>query len=528
MTISGRLFIGDTRIGGAKTFHAVSPVTGEPLEPAFVAADRTAVDQACALAWGAFDQFRETSVEARAVFLEAIAEQILALGDELLERAMAESGLPLARLTGERGRTVGQLRLFADELRSGGWMGIRVDPPLPERKPLPRSDLRQRKVPLGPVAVFGASNFPLAFSVAGGDTASALAAGCPVVVKGHPAHPGTSDLVAQAIVKAVEACGLPPGVFSLLNGISNELGGALVAHPLIKAVGFTGSRGGGLALMKIASERAEPIPVYAEMSSINPVVLLPGALAERADKLAKEFVGSLSLGVGQFCTNPGLVVALDSPDLERFIASAAMALEGIAPAGMLTPGIHGAYEKGVQRLLDHPAVQTTARGAEPTGKHCGRGALFSVSALEVFKNPDVTHEVFGPSSVVVRCGDETQLLEVLEHLEGQLTATLHLTMRDEALAARLVPVLERKAGRLLANGWPTGVEVSHAMVHGGPFPATSDGRSTSVGTLAIDRFLRPVCYQDFPDALLPASLRNEALVQRPRRLDGKHLLADKS
>jgi len=528
MTISGRLFIGDTRIGGAKTFHAVSPVTGEPLEPAFVAADRTAVDQACALAWGAFDQFRETSVEARAVFLEAIAEQILALGDELLERAMAESGLPLARLTGERGRTVGQLRLFADELRSGGWMGIRVDPPLPERKPLPRSDLRQRKVPLGPVAVFGASNFPLAFSVAGGDTASALAAGCPVVVKGHPAHPGTSDLVAQAIVKAVEACGLPPGVFSLLNGISSELGGALVAHPLIKAVGFTGSRGGGLALMKIASERAEPIPVYAEMSSINPVVLLPGALAERADKLAKEFVGSLSLGVGQFCTNPGLVVALDSPDLERFIASAAMALEGIAPAVMLTPGIHGAYEKGVQRLLDHPAVQTTARGAEPTGKHCGRGALFSVSALEVFKNPDVTHEVFGPSSVVVRCGDETQLLEVLEHLEGQLTATLHLTMRDEALAARLVPVLERKAGRLLANGWPTGVEVSHAMVHGGPFPATSDGRSTSVGTLAIDRFLRPVCYQDFPDALLPASLRNEALVQRPRRLDGKHLLADKS
>ena len=484
------------------------------------------MDQACALAWGAFDEFRETSVETRAAFLEVIAEQILALGDELLERAMAESGLPLARLTGERGRTVGQLRLFADELRSGGWLGIRVDPPLPERKPLPRSDLRQRKVPLGPVAVFGASNFPLAFSVAGGDTASALAAGCPVVVKGHPAHPGTGDLVAQAIVKAVEACDLPPGVFSLLNGNSNELGGALVAHPLIKAVGFTGSRGGGLALMKIAGERADPIPVYAEMSSINPVVLLPGALAERADKLAKEFVGSLSLGVGQFCTNPGLVIALDGPDLERFVASAALALEGVAPAVMLTPGIHGAYEKGVQRLLDHPTVQTTARGAEATGKHCGRGALFAVSALDVFKNPDVTHEVFGPSSVVVRCGDETQLLEVLEHLEGQLTATLHLTPQDEALAARLVPVLERKAGRLLANGWPTGVEVSHAMVHGGPFPATSDGRSTSVGTLAIDRFLRPVCYQDFPDALLPPSLRGDALAVRPRRLDGRYTLAD--
>lgn len=528
MTISGKLFIGNARIDGAKTFHAVSPITGEPLEPAFAAADRAAVDQACALAWGAFDQFRGTSVDSRAVFLEAIAEQILALGDELLERAMAESGLPLPRLTGERGRTVGQLRLFADELRCGGWMGIRVDPPLPERKPMPRSDLRQRKIPLGPVAVFGASNFPLAFSVAGGDTASALAAGCPVVVKGHPAHPGTSDLVAQGIVKAVEACGLPSGVFSLLNGNSNDLGGALVAHPFIKAVGFTGSRGGGLALMKIAGERAEPIPVYAEMSSINPVILLPDALADRADKLAKEFVGSLSLGAGQFCTNPGLVIALDSPGLERFIATAGGALEGLEPAVMLTPGIHGAYEQGVQRLLRHPAVQTTARGAESTGKYRARGALFSVSALDVFKNPDVTHEVFGPSSVVVRCGDETELLGVLEHLEGQLTATLHFTAHDETLAARLVPVLERKVGRLLANGWPTGVEVSHAMVHGGPFPATSDGRSTSVGTLAIERFLRPVCYQDFPDSLLPASLRSDVLAQRPRRLDGKHLPAEKS
>ena len=470
MTISGKSFIGNARIGGARTFHAVSPVTGEPLEPAFFVAGKEAVDQACALAWDAFDQFRETTVEARAAFLEAIAEQILELGDELLERATTESGLPLPRLTGERGRTVGQLRLFAAELRSGGWLGIRVDPALPERQPLPRSDLRQRKVPLGPVAVFGASNFPLAFSVAGGDTASALAAGCPVIVKGHPAHPGTSDLIAQAITKAVEICKLPSGVFSLLNSNGNELGAALVAHPLVKAVGFTGSRAGGLALMKIAGERAEPIPVYAEMSSVNPVVLLPGALAERADKLAKDFVGSLSLGVGQFCTNPGLIIALDSPDLERFIASAATALEGVAPAVMLTPGIHGAYEKGVKKLVDHPNVTTTARGAESTGKHCGRGALFTVSALDVFKNPDIMNEVFGPSSVVVRCGDESQLLQVLEHLEGQLTATLHLTVQDEALAARLLPVLERKAGRLLANGWPTGVEVSHAMVHGGPFP----------------------------------------------------------
>jgi alpha-ketoglutaric semialdehyde dehydrogenase len=404
MTLSGKLFIGNARVAGPGIFPAVSPVTGEPLEPPFYVAGHEAVDEACALAWAAFDQFRESDVEVRASFLEAIAERILALGDELLDRAMAESGLPLARLTGERGRTVGQLRLFADELRSGGWMGIRVDPALAERKPLPRSDLRQRKVALGPVAVFGASNFPLAFSVAGGDTASAFAAGCPVIVKGHPAHPGTGELVAQAIAAAVEACQLPPGVFSLLNGNSNELGAALVAHPLIKAVGFTGSRAGGLALMKIAGQRAEPIPVYAEMSSINPVLLLPGALAARADQLGKDFVGSLSLGVGQFCTNPGLVIALEGPDLERFIASASAALQGVAPAAMLTPGIHGAYEKGVQRLLGHPKVQVLGRGAESTGKHCGRGALFSVSALDVFKSPEVTHEVFGPSSVVVRCG----------------------------------------------------------------------------------------------------------------------------
>ena len=528
MNISGKLFVGQARLGGGRGFYAVDPVTGESLEPEFTDADPAAVEQACTLAWDAFDRLRETPAETRAAFLEAIAENILSLGDELLARAMAESGLPLVRLTGERGRTVGQLRSFADELRSGGWMGLRIDTALPERKPLPRSDLRQRKVPLGPVVVFGASNFPLAFSVAGGDTASAFAAGCPVIVKGHPAHPGTSDLVAQAIVAAVEACQLPPGVFSLLNGNTNELGAALVAHPLVKAVGFTGSRAGGLALMKIASGRAEPIPVYAEMSSINPVVLLPDALTERADALGKAFVGSLSLGVGQFCTNPGLIIALDSPGLERFTASAATALEGIVPAVMLTPGVHGAYEKGVQKLLDHPQVQTTARGAESAGKHCGRSALFTVTALDVFENPDIMNEVFGPSSVLVRCSGEAQLLQVLEHLEGQLTATLHLAPRDEALAARLLPVLERKAGRLLVNGWPTGVEVSHAMVHGGPFPATSDGRSTSVGTLAIDRFLRPVCYQDFPDSLLPAALRNDALTQRPRRLDGRYFLADES
>ena len=522
MSVSGKLFMGGAQVATAATFQAVNATTGQSMPPSFSSAGDAEVERACALAWSAFHPFRELDPDARARFLETIADQILALGDELLERGHAETGLPIARLTGERGRTMGQLRLFADELRKGGWLGLRVDPALPDRKPLPRSDLRQRKVPLGPVVVFGASNFPLAFSVAGGDTAAALAAGCPVIVKGHSAHPGTSDLVAQAIVAAVKACGLPPGVFSLLNGNSRALGAALVAHPRVKAVGFTGSRAGGLALMKIASERPEPIPVYAEMSSINPVFLLPAALAGRAEKLGQDFVSSLTLGVGQFCTNPGLALAIESADLERFIAAAGAALGQVAPGVMLTAGIHAAYEKGVRDLLDHDKVTLLARGAESQGKNCGRGALFSVRARDLLQHADVMNEVFGASSVIVRCANEAEMLEVAEHLEGQLTATLHLSERDEALATRLLPIVERKAGRLIANGWPTGVEVAHAMVHGGPFPATSDGRSTSVGTLAIERFLRPVCYQDFPDALLPRALRRDAVQSLPHRFDGAY------
>ena len=520
MPVSGKLFIGAEQVATAATFQAVNATTGESMQPSFSAAGNSEVERACALAWSAFEPFRALEPDARARFLETIADRIQALGEELLERGHAETGLPIARLTAERGRTIGQLRLFADELRNGGWLGLRVDQAMPDRKPLPRSDLRQRKVPLGPVVVFGASNFPLAFSVAGGDTAAALAAGCPVIVKGHSAHPGTSDLVAQAVTAAVKACDLPGGVFSLLSGNSRALGAALVAHPRVKAVGFTGSRAGGLALMKIASERPEPIPVYAEMSSINPVFLLPAALAERAEQLGQDFVGSLTLGVGQFCTNPGLAIALESADLERFIARAGAALGQVAPGVMLTSGIHAAYERGVQHLLDHDRVTLLARGAESQGKYCGRAALFSVSARDLLRHADVTNEVFGASSVIVRCATEAEMLEVAEHLEGQLTATLHLTAQDHALAARLLPILERKAGRLIANGWPTGVEVAHAMVHGGPFPATSDGRSTSVGTLAIERFLRPVCYQDFPDALLPPPLRREVVESLPHRLDG--------
>lgn len=521
MPVSGELFIGRARVRAAATFRAAEAATGRAMEPPMSAAGAAEVERACALAWAAFQPYRQLDFKARARFLERVADQIMALGDELLERGHAESGLPIARLTGERARTVGQLRLFADEVRKRGWLGIRVDTAQPDRKPLPRPDLRQRKVPLGPVVVFGASNFPLAFSVAGG-TAAALAAGCPVIVKGHSAHPGTSELVAQAIVAAVNACELPDGVFSLLNGNSRTLGASLVAHPHVKAVGFTGSRAGGTALMKIASERPEPIPVYAEMSSINPVLLLPNALSARAEALGQAFVASVTLGAGQFCTNPGLAIGIESPGLDRFASAAAGALEKIAPQVMLTSGIRGAYEKGVDRLAHHERVRLLASGSEPTVEHCGRAALFTTQAADLLRHAELSEEVFGASSLIVRCADERQLFEVVEKLEGQLTATLHLEPQDAALAARLVPALERKAGRLIANAWPTGVEVAHAMVHGGPFPATSDGCSTSVGTLAIERFLRPVCYQDFPDALLPQELRDANLGTSPHRMDGEY------
>jgi 2,5-dioxopentanoate dehydrogenase len=447
MPVSGELFIGRARVRTAETFRAAEAATGRALEPAMSAAGAAETERACQLAWAAFHSYRQLDFDARARFLERIADQIEALGDELLERGHAESGLPIARLTGERARTVGQLRLFAAEVRKRGWLGIRVDTAQPDRKPLPRPDLRQRKIPLGPVVVFGASNFPLAFSVAGGDTAAALAAGCPVIVKGHSAHPGTSDLVAQAITAAAQACEMPDGVFSLLNGNSRALGASLVAHPHVKAVGFTGSRTGGLALMKIASERPEPIPVYAEMSSINPVLLLPNALSARAEAMAQAFVASVTLGAGQFCTNPGLAIGIEGAGLDRFATAAASALEKAAAQVMLTSGIRGAYEKGVDKLARHERVRLLARGAEPTVEHCGRAALFTTQATDFLRHAELSEEVFGASSTIVRCADERQLFEVVEKLEGQLTATLQLEPQDAALAARLVPVLERKAGR---------------------------------------------------------------------------------
>ncbi|AWD21433.1 aldehyde dehydrogenase (NADP(+)) [Fuscovulum blasticum] len=481
---------------------ASSPAFGD--SHSFSAGDAGLVDRACAAAEAAFWAYGWTGRDERAAFLEAIADEIEARGAALTEIAMQESGLPEARLQGERGRTTGQLRLFAAHIRKGDYLDRRHDPALPDRAPLPRPDLRMMQRPVGPVAVFGASNFPLAFSVAGGDTASALAAGCPVVVKGHPAHPGTSEVVAEAVLAAITRCDMPAGVFSMIHGNTNETGTALVTHPLIRAVGFTGSYHGGKALFDLCAARPEPIPFFGELGSINPTFLLPAALAVRGAALAQGWVGSLTLGAGQFCTNPGLLILTEGPDAEAFVTAAQAAAEAVAEQTMLTDGIAAAYARGAKVMAGEGAGVLVAGG---TAGRKARAALLRVTAAEFLAKPALAHEVFGPVGLIVTARDGDEMLALARALEGQLTATLHLDGDDTALAARLAPVLERKAGRLLANGWPTGVEVADAMVHGGPFPASTNFGATSVGTLAIRRFLRPVCYQNLPDALLPKDLR---------------------
>ncbi|AXF23318.1 aldehyde dehydrogenase (NADP(+)) [Burkholderia pyrrocinia] len=523
MQISGASLIGQRSAAGAAGFRAIDPTTGAALDPVFARASARDVDDACALAAHAFDAYRHAPLHARAAFLDTIAERLLALGDVLVERCVAESGLPRARIEGERARTVAQLRMFAQVVRDGAFLGVRIDPAQPARQPLPRADLRLQHVALGPVAVFGASNFPLAFSVAGGDTASALAAGCPVIVKAHPAHPGTSALVGRAIQEAVHACGMPDGTFSLLFDDGHDVGAALVRDPRIQAAGFTGSRSGGVALMALAAARPQPIPVYAEMSSVNPVLLFPHALDARAEAIGRAFAASLTLGVGQFCTNPGLILGVDGPALRRFEAAAAAALADLPAAAMLTPGIHHAYDAALARLGGQGGVERLARGAAPGDeiRHAGRAALFATHADTFARQAELHDEVFGPAALVVRCPDLDAMHALVERLDGQLTTALHVDDGDHGAARAFMPLLERRAGRILVNGFGTGVEVAHAMVHGGPYPATSDGRSTSVGSLAIGRFLRPVCYQDLPDALLPDALRDANPLNVPRSIDGQ-------
>lgn len=460
------------------------------------------LETAAAQASAAFDSYRSTVPAVRAAFLDAIAAGIEAIGEELTAAVTEETNLPAARAASERDRTCGQLRMFARMLEDDASQGVRIAPGDPDRTPLPRPDLRVRRIPIGPVAVFGASNFPLAFSVAGGDTAAALAAGAPVIVKAHEAHPRTSALVAAVIHEAAAKHGLPAGVFAILYGDGPGLGQALAAHPAVKAVAFTGSRRAGLAISATAAARPVPIPVFAEMSSVNPVFLLPEGLAARPGELARGLVGSMCLGAGQFCTNPGLVFVREGAGLDAFLAEAAQAVAETALHPMLTPGIHDAYVAGTARLEATEGVTTVARGeGDPSP------VLFRTDAATFLADSSLQEEVFGAASLIVTTADEAETLELVDRLEGQLTATIHAASADEAEVRRLLPRLELLAGRILFGGWPTGVEVGPATVHGGPYPATTDARATSVGTLAIDRFLRPVAYQDFPNGLLPEELR---------------------
>ncbi|MFE3709833.1 aldehyde dehydrogenase (NADP(+)) [Streptomyces scopuliridis] len=519
---TGAMVIGaEPVIGTGEEIRSVDPRTGAALDPGYRTASAEHVDRACALAKQAFPAFRTTSAEWRATFLDRIADLLDERRDLLVERAHTETALPRPRLTGEVGRTSGQLRLFAAELRAGTWQGARIDPARLDREPLPRADIRQRRIALGPVAVFGAGNFPLAFSTAGGDTASALAAGCPVVVKAHQAHLGTAELVARTIAEAAADTGMPDGVFSQLVGSGAVVGARLVKDPRIRAVGFTGSREGGLAIAAMAAARPVPIPVYAEMSSINPVLLLPAVLESRGAELGAAFAGSLTLGAGQFCTNPGLVLAIEGPGLDAFTTAAADAVAANAGATMLTTGIADHYASAGDALAAREGVEEFARGGRPDSAACSRARLLTVDGARFAADPELQAEVFGATSLIVRCADASELTAAVDALEGQLTATVHADAADHPLAAKLLPLLEERAGRVLFDGWPTGVEVGHAMVHGGPFPATTDPRSTSVGTLAIERFLRPVAYQDAPTALLPAELRDENPLGVWRRVDGE-------
>lgn len=522
MVLTGANFIGFRgSAAGDKTFQAFSTVRNDYLPEKFVIATENEFQSAIALASQAFTEYSVLSYFQRAGFLEAIAKEIMALGDSLIERCALESGLPVARITGERKRTCDQLQLFALLLREGWWMDARIDKAQPERQPLRKPDVRRMFIPLGPVAVFGASNFPLAFSTAGGDTVSALAAGCPVVVKAHSSHPGTNALVASAIVKAAQQTGMPEGVFSSLY-LSHEFGVRLVRHPGIKAVGFTGSRSVGMTLFNAAVSRPDPIPVYAEMSSVNPVILLEGAMLAKREETAKGLAAAVTMGAGQFCTNPGLVIVRESEASKMFLDEFARQIEDSLPATMLNRAIYQAYRTGVKDLRGANGIALLATACEGKEEYYqAQPAAHAVNGADFISNKELSAEIFGPSTLVVICKDEKEMREVLHSLEGQLTATIHAAAEDETEARSVAGIVIQKAGRIIYGGYPTGVEVCHSMQHGGPFPSTTDSRCTSVGTAAIHRFLRPVAFQDFPDHLLPEALRRTNPLHISRLVDGE-------
>src|SRR5262245_19290581 len=503
-------------------YSGFAPAFGKALTPDFEEAGGLHINQALEAAEVAFHKYRKCSAGERAIFIEQIAEEILALGDPLIERAHLETALAKERLTGERTRTVNQLRIFADPLREGSWVEARIHRPVRDRQPLPKPDIRRMLIPIGPVAIFGASNFPLAFSVAGGDTASALAAGCPIIVKAHPAHPGTSELTGRAILKAIDTTGMPEGLFSLLHGNSHQVGLGLVKHPLTRAVGFTGSLRGGRALFDAAAQRPDPIPVYAEMGSINPVFILPGALQSRATTIAEGLKQSVTLGAGQFCTNPGLAVVLRGESSNNFVNALGERIAAEPPASMLYPGVLQAYERGINKISEISGIDKVQSSHEPdTRKTEARAAMFVTGVLTFLQHHELSEEVFGPSTDIITCDTREEMETVARNLHGHLTATIHGNEEDLDQNQSLISILENKVGRLIFNGFPTGVEVCASSRDGGPYPATTDLRSTSVGTAAIQRFARPICYQNFPQPALPIELQNKNLRKIWRLVDNQ-------
>ncbi|WP_418637716.1 aldehyde dehydrogenase (NADP(+)) [Winogradskyella sp.] len=508
--ITGKNYIGNQlSASGNKTYTTFNPQTNQENNVVFTEATSEEIDQAVLLATEAFTSYKSISNEQKAAFLNAIADEILALGDRLIETYCSESGLPQGRAMGERGRTMGQLRSFAELVLEGSWVEASIDTAQPDRVPMPKPDLRKMNIPLGPVVVFGASNFPLAYSTAGGDTAAALAAGCPVLVKSHPMHAGTGELVASAIIKAAKDTGMPNGVFSNLNSSGIKVGQQLVAHPKVKAVGFTGSIRGGRALYDLAAKRPEPIPVFAEMGSVNPVVLLPKALENRAAAIAKTYAQSITLGTGQFCTNPGLILGIKGVALTKFINVLATEIVAVDPGCMLHPNILGAYEANKEKAISQEGLTLAAHYQNDVANNYAKQAIATVTGTTFLANPQLHQEVFGPYSIVVQCDDAGQLEQLILQLEGQLTGTIIADKNETADYPKVIAAVQNRVGRIIFNGVPTGVEVCPSMVHGGPYPASTDSRFTAVGVNSIARWVRPFSYQDWPNELLPLELKNE-------------------
>ena len=511
MKLTGTQLIGSRESALSKeTFTGVNPATGENLDTNFHEATEQEINEAVTNADRVFGEFRDLLADRRAEFIEAIADETMALGDEFLERTSAETGHPLARCAAERQRSVGQAHLFAEMIREGSWVDARIDLPDPEREPMAKPDVRSLLQPVGPIAVFGASNFPIAISVLGADTISAFAAGCPVIVKAHPAHPGTCEMASRAILKAAERTRMPDGIFSLLHGRSKEVGTWLVQHPKLTAAAFTGSLAAGRALYDIANARPVPIPFYAEMGSINPVFILPGAIKNGVNHISTGFVSALTQGVGQFCTNPGLVAGVESEQWDSFAQDVAKRVSDFAPATMLHAGIHHAYISGIDSRNEIEEIELIGQSqSDPDSEKCEAAAyVYRTTYDGLTANPTLYEELFGPVSTLVGCAGLDDFVAMAEQLDGSLSATIHGTEQDLIDFQPLLKVLQRKAGRLIFNGYPVGLEVCHSIHHGGPYPATCHSYFTSVGTRCIERFVRPVCYQDWPDSQLPLALQN--------------------